>query len=138
LPWSAVGLEVAGLEASRQMAVVEFDPAEQPERSTNEWERGLDEARTRGLNALWYSRFAVGPEHDAHEGVLAFERAWEACFRGRPVVTLCPYVVGAVDAGRALDRLTTLTPSCYPAPTAGPRSAPPSRWIEGPDGARPA
>jgi hypothetical protein len=36
------------------------------------------------------------------------ERAWEEHFRDRPVVTLCPYIVGGLDAPAALGRLTGL------------------------------
>ena len=36
------------------------------------------------------------------------EHAWEEHFRDRPVVTLCPYVVGGLDAPAALGRLADL------------------------------
>jgi hypothetical protein len=36
------------------------------------------------------------------------EHAWEEHFRDRPVVTLCPYVVGGLDAPAALGRLAEL------------------------------
>jgi len=102
------GLDVAGLEARGQLAIVEFDPSEPPERSTDPWERGLERALGDGFEALWYSRFAVGADPRQYATVLPYERAWQACFHGRPVVTLCPYVVGALDATETLERLATL------------------------------
>jgi DcmR-like sensory protein len=102
------GLDAAGLEASGQLVIAEFDPNEPPERSTDPWEQGLEEALRAGRSGLWYSRFAVGPDAEQFAAVLPFERAWERAFHGRPVVTLCPYLVGALAAGPALERFITL------------------------------
>ena len=99
------GLHVEGLEADERLAMVEFDPAEDPATSPDPWRKALDEALAGGLTGLWYSRFAVGPDAEQFSGVAAFERAWDDAFHDRPVVTLCPYVVGELSAGRTLDRL---------------------------------
>lgn len=103
------GLDVAELEAGDQLVVVEFDPDEPPEESTAPWERALEDALEHGFSALWYSRFAVGPAAEQYAGVRAFERAWEDAFHDRPVVTLCPYVVGQLDGGDAMDRLNQVS-----------------------------
>jgi MEDS: MEthanogen/methylotroph, DcmR Sensory domain len=102
---AGAGLAVETLEAAGHLLIEEFDPAEAPEHSTDRWEQALDEALGRGYSALWYSRFAVGRDAQQYATVLLFEEAWDACFRGRPVVTLCPYIVGELGAGAALDRL---------------------------------
>jgi hypothetical protein len=99
------GLDVGALETNERLAVVEFDPAEDPAASPEPWRRALDEALARGLTGLWYSRFAGGPDDEQFAGVAAFERAWDDAFRGRPFVTLCPYVVGELSGTAALDRL---------------------------------
>ena len=36
--------------------------------------------------------------------MLPFERAWTDCFSGQPVVTLCPYIVGALNGRQTLER----------------------------------
>lgn len=102
---AGAGLDVDVLESDERLAVVEFDPDEDPAASPEPWRRALDEALARGLTGLWYSRFAVGPDDEQFEGVGAFERAWDEAFRDRPVVTLCPYVVGELSGPAALDRL---------------------------------
>lgn len=99
------GLDVEALEREDRLAVVEFDPEEDPVSSPEPWRLALDDALERGLTGLWYSRFAVGPDDGQFAGVAAFERAWDEAFRDRPVVTLCPYVVGELSAVGALDRL---------------------------------
>lgn len=99
------GLDVAGLEGEARLEVAEFDPDERPEESTQRWTAGLEAALRRGLTGLWYSRFAVGQATADFALVEAHERAWDAAFAGRPVVTLCPYVVGDLDAAAALERL---------------------------------
>jgi hypothetical protein len=53
-------------------------------------------------------RTPVGPDSDAFAHAMEVERAWEEHFRDRPVVTLCPYIVGGLDAPAALGRLTGL------------------------------
>jgi hypothetical protein len=94
-----------GQAERERLAMVEFDPAEDPAASPAPWRKALDEALEGGLTGLWYSRFAVGPDEELFLGVAAFERAWDDAFRDRPVVTLCPYIVGELSAGQTLDRL---------------------------------
>lgn len=103
---AAAGLDVAALESAGRFTIAEFDDGEVPEHSTDRWERGLDDALDRGCSGLWYSRFPVGRDSEQYSRVLLFERAWDACFQGRPVVTLCPYIVGELTAGDALERLS--------------------------------
>jgi hypothetical protein len=106
---AAAGLDVEALEASEQLTIVEFDPAEPPESSPQPWQRVLDRSLSNGYSALWYSRFAVGPDEEAYTSVLGFEHAWSECFAGQPVVTLCPYIVGALDGVRTLERMDTVS-----------------------------
>jgi hypothetical protein len=108
LALSAAGLDVAGLEADERLVVSELDP-ELPSASYGRaWEPAFQRALDRGFSAMWYSRFAVGGEVASYETVLDYDREWEAWFRGRQVVTLCPFVVGQLDALGTLDRLTSL------------------------------
>ena len=106
---AAAGLDVAGLEASKQLAIVELDPNEAPEASPQPWRRVLEESLSGGYSALWYARFAVGPSTAAYTSILPFEQAWAACFAGQPVVTLCPYVVGGLDGAEAIERVTAVS-----------------------------
>ncbi len=101
----AAGLDVGSLEDGDQLAIVEFDPDEEPECSPRPWKDALERSLTRGFKALWYSRFAIGPDDDEFRNVLPFERAWDRTFAGQPVITLCPYVLGALDGGATLERL---------------------------------
>lgn len=103
------GLDVSGLENEQRLVIAEFDPAEPPQDSTDPWARALEDALGRGFTGLWYSRFAVGPDRQQFASVLEFERAWESAFSGRPVVTLCPYIVGELDGRSTLERLSALT-----------------------------
>jgi hypothetical protein len=105
---SHAGLPVADLEGAERLAVMEIDPAGPAEGSTEVLERALDRALGRGFSAAWYARFAVGPEERAHADFLPFEHAWDRAFNGRPVVTLCPFVIGELDAETALDRMEWL------------------------------
>ena len=102
---AAAGLDVDALEASERLTIVEFDPDEPPESSPQPWQSVLEHCLANGFSALWYSRFAVGPDEQQYSSVLRFERAWTDCFTGQPVVTLCPYIVGALDGVQALDRV---------------------------------
>jgi hypothetical protein len=101
------GLDVAGLEADRRLILAELNPgAETPEQYPVRWLKELDEALGRGLTGLWYARHAIGPEQEWYERVAPFEQAWDRAFEGRPVVQLCPFLVGDLDSAAAMDRLT--------------------------------
>lgn len=102
----AAGLDVGALEAQHQLAIVEFDPDEPAETSPQAWQDVLERSLAGGYSALWYSRFAVGPGDVEYRNVIPLERAWGQHFAGSPVVTLCPYIVGALDGTEALRRLT--------------------------------
>lgn len=102
---TTAGLDVAGLEASDRMVIAEIDFASPPEGSADSWEEGLDAALARGCTGLWYARFPVDPAGDDHHAMLRFERVWHRTFRDRPVVTLCPFIVGGLDGPSAVDTL---------------------------------
>jgi MEDS: MEthanogen/methylotroph, DcmR Sensory domain len=102
---SGAGLDVEALEHDGRLAVVEFDPDEKPDASPEPWQKALEEALGRGLSALWYSRYAVGPSEAQYKSVVAFEAAWDQAFKNKPVVTLCPYVVGDLTGSGAIERM---------------------------------
>jgi hypothetical protein len=104
------GLPVTDLEDEERLAVMEIDPERPADRSTQDLEAALDRALEHGFSAAWYSRFAVGPDERAHSSFRPFEDAWDRAFSGRPVVTLCPFVIGELDARAALERMDWLAP----------------------------
>jgi MEDS: MEthanogen/methylotroph, DcmR Sensory domain len=106
---SRAGLEVEALESDGRLAVVEFDPDENPEASPQPWQKALDAALGRGRSALWYSRHAVGPDETQYESVVAFEMAWDQAFKDKPVVTLCPYVVGGLSGTGTVERMQDIS-----------------------------
>ena len=103
------GLDVAGLESEDRLVIEPLDLDEPPEALPRRLEAGFDAALDRGLTGLWSSHSPVGPGRDSFEFAIAIERAWEERFRGRPVVTLCPYVVEGLDAAAAVDRFTEVS-----------------------------
>lgn len=90
------GLDVAGLEADGRLAVVEMDYDAPAEGSAEPWREALETALERGYTSLWYGRAAVPAEHV--DGMLAVEAEWHRMSRGRPVVTICPFIAGDADA----------------------------------------
>jgi hypothetical protein len=99
---TGAGLDVAGLEAQDRMVFVDLDPDAPAEGSADPWREALDDALARGLTGLWYARFPVGEAGVPFEYILAIEREWHRMSRGRPVVTICPFLVGDVEAERSL------------------------------------
>jgi hypothetical protein len=102
---ATAGLDVADLESAGSLAFFEFDPSEAPRDAAERFEPLLAGALERGHSALWYSRFPIGPGAAEFANATAYDRAWDARFRGRPVVTLCPYVLAGDDAGERIARL---------------------------------
>jgi MEDS: MEthanogen/methylotroph, DcmR Sensory domain len=102
---SEAGLDVAGLEAQDRLVFVDLDPDAPAEGSADPWREALDDALARGLTGLWYARFPVGEAGVPFDYILAIEREWHRMSRGRPVVTICPFLVGDVEGQDALGRL---------------------------------
>jgi len=102
------GLEVGALEAAGRLQIVEFDVGEDAATWADPWSAKLDRALEAGFDALWYSRFAVGPEHSWENAVL-FDRVWDRTFAGRPAITLCPYIVGALSADERDERAASVS-----------------------------
>jgi len=105
------GLDVAGLEASGRMVIVELDFDAPAEGSTDRWAEALDAALARGCSGLWYARFPVDPGDPGYEAVLGYEREWHRAFRGRPVVTICPFVTRGLDETETAAALAELSES---------------------------
>ena len=102
---TAGGLDVDGLQSADSLVLFAFDPAETPQEAAERFEPLLADALARGHSGLWYSRFPIGPGAVDFANATAYDRAWDARFRGRPVVTLCPYVLAGDEAG---DRIAHL------------------------------
>jgi hypothetical protein len=102
---TGAGLDVVGLEAQDRMVFVDLDPDVPAEGSADPWRKALDAALARGLTGLWYARFPVGEAGVPFDYILAIEREWHRMSRGRPVITICPFLVGDVDGPEMLDRL---------------------------------
>jgi hypothetical protein len=105
---TGAGLDVPGLEAERRLALEQIRLSEPPEQLPQRLDAAFDEALSRGLSTLWSSHTPVRADSESFEHAMEVERAWEEHFRDRPVVTLCPYIVGGLDAPAALGRLTEL------------------------------
>ena len=87
------GLDVASLEDSEQLSIVELDLSLAPEEWVEGWSETLDARLREGFEAVWFARFPIPPADPEVEAVIPFEDAWMERFRERPMVTLCPYVV---------------------------------------------
>jgi hypothetical protein len=106
---TAAGLEVDELEAQRQLSMEQLRLEEPPNRLPQRVAAAFDEALDRGMTALWSSHTPVPADSESFERAMSIERAWAQQFHDRPVVTLCPYVVGGLQADAALGRLTGLS-----------------------------
>lgn len=107
---TAAGLDVAALEAGERLVVAEPPPETDAERWARRWVPVLEGALARGFDAVWFSRFPIGPDEDHLAAALAYDRAWDDAFRGRPAVSLCVYIVDDVDEAARARRVASLAP----------------------------
>jgi hypothetical protein len=105
------GLDVAALEAADRMVIAELDFGVPAAGSTDRWRAALEDALARGCTGLWYARFPVNPGDAGYEAVLGYEREWHRTFRDRPVVTICPFIVGGLDGPATVDALAAVSAS---------------------------
>ncbi len=91
------GLDVAALEAGGRMVVAELHPPVSVEDYVRGWEPQLEAALARGYDAAWWARSPIGPDPGIIERSVAYDRAWDEHFAGRPCVSLCLFIVGDLD-----------------------------------------
>jgi MEDS: MEthanogen/methylotroph, DcmR Sensory domain len=104
----AAGLDVAALEADGRMVLSEMEPDISVEDYVHGWDAEMDAALARGFDAVWCSRFPVGPDPAFVERSLEYDRAWDEHSHDRPYVSLCIYVVGDVERDRRAAELAAI------------------------------
>jgi len=102
---TAAGLPVERLEAEERMEICEVPLTDPPETWAEPWIPVVDRQVGRGFQAVWGSRFPVGPDDDLFQLALQYDRYWEATFHGRRAVSLCVYVVGGLGGAARDERV---------------------------------
>ena len=105
---AGAGLDVTELESGDRLVIEQLNPDEPPDRLPGRVAAAFEDALGRGLSGLWTSHTPVGAGTDAYERALEIETAWERQFKDRPVVTLCPYLIGGLEGATTLGRMTGL------------------------------
>ena len=103
---TAAGLDVGDLEARRKPRALRV----RSRRGARGGGRALRAAAGRRARSAATARCGTrasrsGPGATDFANATAYDRAWDARFRGRPVVTLCPYVLAGEDAGERIAHL---------------------------------
>jgi hypothetical protein len=80
------------------MVVAEMQLPFSVEEYVRGWEPQLEAALRRGYDAAWWARSPIGPDPAIIERSVAFDRAWDEHFAGRPCVSLCLFIIGDLDA----------------------------------------
>jgi hypothetical protein len=105
---TAAGLPVARLEGEQRMEICEVPLTDPPETWADPWLPVVDRQVGAGYQAVWWSRFPVGPDEDVFELALRYDRHWEAAFHDRRAVSLCVYVVGGLGGEAREERVRAL------------------------------
>jgi hypothetical protein len=105
---TAHGLDVAGLEESGRMEVNEVPITDPPETWADPWLPVIDRRLEDGFEAVWWSRFPIGPDEELFKVALRYDRHWDAAMAGRKAVSLCVYVVGDLPAAAREERIGEL------------------------------
>jgi hypothetical protein len=102
---TAAGLNVAQLEAAGRMTFSEMDPAISVHDYVHGWDARMDAALAQGFDAVWCSRFPIGPEPERLDASVEFDLAWHEHARDRRYVSLCIFIVDAVERDRRAAQL---------------------------------
>jgi hypothetical protein len=113
------GLDVEALEAEGRMAIAEIDLGITVEDYVHAWEPEFEAALARGFDAVWWARFPIGPDETIIERSVAYDRAWDDHFHGRPYVSLCLFIVGDVD-GRRVEQVAATHDRVLVSTSSGP------------------
>jgi hypothetical protein len=96
---TSAGLDVARLERDERLEICEVPITDPPEAWATPWVPVVERQLGQGFEAVWWSRFPVGPDEDLFRLALEYDRHWDACFSNSHAVSLCVYVVGERRVG---------------------------------------
>jgi hypothetical protein len=99
------GLDVERLETEGRMVFSEIELGISVEDYVHACEPEMEAALARGFDAAWWARFPIGPDAEIIERSVEYDRAWDDHFHDRPCVSLCLFIVGAVDRDRRAAQL---------------------------------
>jgi hypothetical protein len=105
---SAAGLDVEALEREGRLEVRALELGGSPDAFAEPLIPLVDRELRRGYDAVWWSRFPVGPDDDMFRVALQYDRYWDDCFHGRSAVSLCVYIVGGLPADAREQRVDDL------------------------------
>jgi DNA-binding CsgD family transcriptional regulator len=91
------GLDVDGLERAGKLAIDEMRLDGKPEQWAERWVGIVDDTLRRGFDAVWWTGPPIAPADEMYRLGIEYDRAWDACIRDRPAVTLCLYLVDGLD-----------------------------------------
>ena len=104
----AAGLDVAGLEAEGRMVFSEMEPEISVSEYVHDWDERMEAALARGFDAVWCSRFPVGPSPATLDAAAEFDQAWHEHARDRRYVSLCIFIVGEFERTRRIAQLVAV------------------------------
>jgi hypothetical protein len=104
----AAGLNVTELEREGRFELCELPIEDPPETWAEPYLPVVERELARGFDAVWWSRFPVGPDDALFELALVYDRYFDATFHGKRAVSLCIYIVGDLPASARGDRAESL------------------------------
>jgi hypothetical protein len=104
----AGGLPVSELEREGRFELCELPIEDPPETWAQPYLPVVERELARGFDAVWWSRFPVGPDEALFELALEYDRWFDTVFHGRRAVSLCVYIVGGLPAAARAQRAEQL------------------------------
>jgi len=105
----AEGLRVSELEREGRFELCELPISDPPEVWAEPYVPVVEEKLERGFDAVWWSRFPVGPDDKLFELALVYDRYWDSTFHaGGRAVSLCVYIVGGLPPSARRERADSL------------------------------
>ena len=105
---AGAGLDVEGLEADDRFEISELPLTDPPETWAEPYVPLVERQLERGFDAVWWSRFPVGPDDELFRRALEYDRYWDLAFSRSNAVSLCVYVVGGLPAAERDRRVSEL------------------------------
>ncbi len=104
----AAGLPVSELEREGRFELCELPIEDPPETWAQPYLPIVERELRRGFDAVWWSRFPVGPDDALFDLALVYDRYFDATFHGRQAVSLCIYIVGGLPEAARGERAEQL------------------------------